>query len=53
MAKDSVNPQILLIDDDDLVAKTLKKLLAARGYPIETAHSAVEAISKASVSEAR
>ena len=37
---------ILVIDDDVLVLKTVKKLLDREGYIVETAKSATEAIEK-------
>lgn len=41
--------RILLIDDDELVVKTLNRLLTAQGYQVETANSALEAVSKVAV----
>jgi 3-oxoacyl-[acyl-carrier-protein] synthase II len=38
-------PKILVIDDDLLVSKTLKNLLTKKGYGVETASNAIEAIS--------
>lgn len=46
-----MKPKILLIDDDELVVKTVSRLLAAKGYQVETAPNAIEAISKAAVSD--
>src|SRR3989338_6667286 len=43
--------KILLIDDDELVVKTLSRLLTAQGYLVETAGNAIEAISKAAISD--
>lgn len=43
--------KILLIDDDELVVKTLRRLLATQGYHVETANSALEAVSKVAVSD--
>lgn len=39
---------ILVIDDDALVLKTIRKLLEREGYSVETAKSAREAIEKLS-----
>jgi len=36
--------KILLIDDDELVVKTLKRLLKTSGYEVESALNAIEAI---------
>lgn len=44
-------PKILLIDDDELVLKTIKRLLVAKGYQVESAPNAVEAISLAAVND--
>lgn len=46
-----MNPKIkiLLIDDDQLVVKTLTILLTRKGYSITTANNAIEAISKVAV----
>lgn len=38
---------ILVIDDDDLVAQSLQRLLQKRGYRVETAHDADSGIQKA------
>lgn len=43
--------KILLIDDDTLVVKTLSRLLTTKGYKVETALNAIEAISKVAVSD--
>ena len=39
--------KILLIDDDELVSKSLKKLLGKQGYQVETAANAIEGITLA------
>ena len=44
-----VHLKILLIDDDDLVVRSLKRLLTSKGYSVETANSALEAIAIAAV----
>lgn len=43
--------QILLIDDDELVLKSLGKLLRSQGYRVETATSGKEAIEKVKTNE--
>ena len=47
--KKSMNSKILIVDDDELVIKTLSRLLARQGYQVETAKNAIEAISLAAV----
>lgn len=44
-------PKILLIDDDELVVKSLKKILVATGYIVQTANNAIEAVSKVAVED--
>lgn len=44
-------PRILLIDDDELVIKSLKNLLKRKGYEIECANSAIEALSLVAVKD--
>lgn len=39
--------KILLIDDDDLVIRSLRKLLSAKGYEVESAVNALEAVTLA------
>src|SRR3990167_6759403 len=41
--------KILLVDDDALVVKSLKRVLETTGYSVEVANNAVEAISKAAM----
>ena len=43
--------KILLIDDDNLVSKTLKKLLEKHGYEVETAPNAVDAVTAVAVKD--
>ena len=43
--------KVLLIDDDELVVKTVSKLLSAKGYQVDTAGNAIEAVSKVAVSD--
>jgi len=46
-----MSQKILLIDDDDLVTKTLRKLLSIKGYQVETANNALEAVTKVATSD--
>jgi len=46
-----MNHKILLIDDDDLVTKTLCKLLSIKGYQVETANNALDAVSKVATTD--
>lgn len=41
--------RILVIDDDELVSKTVKNLLTRQGYEVSTAHNAIEAVSLVAV----
>lgn len=43
--------KILVIDDDELVVKTLRRLLVSQGYEADAANSAAEALNKISVSD--
>lgn len=44
-------PKILLVDDDDLVRASLQKVLKKKGYEVDSAVNAIEAISLAAVKE--
>jgi len=46
-----MSQKILLIDDDDLVTKTLRKLLSIKGYQVETANNALEAVTKVATTD--
>ncbi len=43
--------RILLIDDDELVVRTLERLLASKGYHVETANNAIDAVSKVAITD--
>ncbi|MFA6601051.1 MAG: beta-ketoacyl-ACP synthase II [Candidatus Omnitrophota bacterium] len=42
---------ILLIEDDELVLKTIQRLLAAKGYQVDIARNAIEALSRVAVAD--
>src|SRR3989338_714931 len=44
-------PKILIIDDDELVVKSLKNLLKRKGYEIDCANNAIEAVSLVAVKD--
>lgn len=46
-----MHEKILIIDDDDLVVRTFKKLLFNQGYDVDIANNAVEAITKVAIKQ--
>ncbi|HJX02510.1 MAG TPA: response regulator, partial [Candidatus Bathyarchaeia archaeon] len=44
---DQIKPNVLIVDDDESICKTLSAILTAEGYQTTTANGAKEALEKA------